>query len=89
MYEIVITQKVLKKVPAGEDWEIIDKRPYNKEEVDKMDEMYKKSLGELALKEVYGYTPKTIKEEHVEVDILKQTVMELDLPAVIKAINRL
>ncbi len=39
------------------------------------------------MKEVMGYTPKIIKEEHVEIEILKQTVADLDLTTVIKAIN--
>ena len=37
----------------------------------------------------YGYSPKIIKKEKVTKDILIQEVDDLDLPSVIKAINKL
>jgi len=37
----------------------------------------------------YGYTPETTKHAEVETLVLQQNVDELDLPAVIKAINKL
>lgn len=38
---------------------------------------------------VYGYTPDIEREVDVTRDILKQTVKDLDLAAVIKAINNI
>ncbi len=87
MYEIKITQMVLKKVPAGEEWEVIDEALFTEEEVLKSSRIYQEADKTLPVKEVHGYTPKILKEEHVEIEILKQTVANLDLTAVIKAIN--
>lgn len=39
--------------------------------------------------DVYGYTPEIEKEVETETKILEQTVVDLDLHAVIKAINGL
>lgn len=87
MYEITITRMILKKVPAGEVWKVVRDELFTEEEAREASELYTRSDKQMPVKEVMGYTPKIIKEEHVEIDILKQTVADLDLTAVIKAIN--
>lgn len=87
MYEITITQKTIKKVPSGKSWEIIKEVLYTDEEIGEASGFYKESRKTMPSKCVYGYTPKIIKEEHVDVELLKQTVKDLDLTAVIKVIN--
>ena len=87
MYEITIKQMVLKKVPGGKNWKIIDERPYTKKEAENMNAISMEDLKKFPLKKVYGHTPEIIIEELVEVEILKQTVNDLNITAVIKAIN--
>jgi len=87
MYEIKITKMLLKKVPAGEDWGILKEELYTDEELDRGATIYREADKTLPVKRKYGYTPKIEKEEHVEVDLLKQTVREIDLISIIKAIN--
>lgn len=71
---IIETRDVTRTV--GKDWKIIGQKPAL-------------SVSAPAVIDEYGYTPeieKTVKESR---EILTQTVDELDLPAVIKAINKL
>jgi hypothetical protein len=74
MYEITIKKKDVMVTIQGAEWETIDQEPVN---------------GSDKLKDVYGYTPEIEKREEIEIEILKQVVEELDLAAVIKAINKL
>jgi len=86
MYKITI-EKIDKtnKMVQGE-WGVIDKRPYTEEEAKKAYE-FKEFKGEL--KEVRGYRPNVEKTIETETTILTQTIDELDLVSVIKAINKI
>jgi len=94
-YEIIIkkTEEVT-RLKKGE-WGVIDKRPWTQEEVaDQTNHTFYRSdsnqfLERNPLKELMGYRPERDTVETVETEILKQTVDNLDLAAVIKAINNL
>ncbi len=75
-------------------WGVIETRPWTVEEFNKESEgFYARNLAEVLkekpLKEVRGYLPSRDLVSTQETEVLKQTVEELDLAAVIKAINKL
>ena len=86
MYEIIITKKTAEKSIEGHEWEVVGEEP-----IEKDGELLiaHHPDGEIILRRVYGYTPEIVKEREVERLILKQTVDDLDLAAVIKAINKI
>ena len=87
MYEIIIKKTEIVKQKAGKDWKQTGERPVTKEEVEKSFGSHEDYKGKMS--SVYGYTPEIEKEVEVDREILKQTIEELDLAAVIKAINKL
>jgi len=94
-YEIIIKRTTTKTVTKRGEWTTIDQRPWTKEELEKAycDDPNSRSqeqfLERSPMKEVYGYAPDVQAEQTESTEILKQTVDELDLPAVIKAINKI
>jgi hypothetical protein len=91
MYEITITQKITRHVPIGGEWHIIEERLYSEKEMEEAANLYKAHIKDgsenLGIKHVYGSTPEKMVEREFDVEVFKQTVMELDLTTVIKAIN--
>lgn len=88
MYEITIKKTEMETSVGGNDWKVVGEAPLSKDDVEEAHfsnhaEYMKK------LKSVYGYTPKYEKQVEVSREVLKQTVEDLDLNSVIKAINRL
>jgi hypothetical protein len=78
MYTITITRTNAVKKKVGKDWAVIAQVPFTD------------SLPVTApLKPVYGYTPAIEKDVEQTVEVLKQTVDDLDLIAVIQAINNI
>jgi hypothetical protein len=78
-YRITITriETVMKKL--GQEWRVTGEEP-----------MYPGSPEQAAIKkQTWGYTPEIEKETAEETEVLKQTVQNIDLAAVIKAINNL
>lgn len=93
-FKIVITRVEEKAVRRNGPHALLEKRPWTKEELDDRHgfafrESREKFLDGTPLKEVYGYAPPVDVVESVETQVLQQTVENLDLPAVIKAINKL
>lgn len=94
-YEITIkkTEEVT-RLKKGE-WGVVDKRPWTEEELSEQvsHSFYRSNPNQFLernpLKELMGYQPERDTVETVETEILKQTVNNLDLAAVIKAINNL
>lgn len=91
MYEIIIKKTVTKEVPGGGKWDVIEKRPLTSNEIEKSysEPYWKQEDIKKETKTVYGYTPASpyTEIEKSEIEILRQKVEELDLIAVIKAIN--
>ena len=86
MFKITIEEyKTIKKV-AGKQWAVVSTK-----EVPRDPSYYDqdKSEPKTRIDNVYGYTPEIEKSEEVKSTILTQEVETLDLPAVIKAINKL
>lgn len=85
-YEITITEtrRVVRKV--GREWAVIGSR-----EVERDSTFYSSDPNEpkTRIEEVRGYTPEIEKDVTETREVLKQTVDELDLPSVIKAINKI
>lgn len=73
-YEITIKKRRDVTKLAGKEWKVVG------QEFDKDAER---------LKDTYGYTPEIERPVTEEVEVLKQTVDDIDLAAVIKAINKL
>ena len=89
-YKIIITKIETKKVTKEGDYQIVDRRPWTDEEIDKTTKHYQSNdnfLQNNPLKEVIGYAPSRESTEEKEIKVLEQTIENLDLSAVIKAIN--
>ncbi len=90
-YKITITKIEEVKATKEREYRVIDHRPWTQKELDDnvSYEPVEKFLERTPLKQVMGYAPEVETTKPVETEVLKQTVDELDLAAVIKAINRL
>ncbi len=92
-YQIIITRIDTKKTTKRGEYTVIDKVPWTQKELSKAsDEIYGTSvnfLNENPLREVRGYAPNYEALESVSTQVLQQEVEDLDLAAVIKAINKL
>lgn len=92
-YKITITKIEEKTVTRKGDWTIVDKRPWTEKELsDALSSHYgstKDFLDKNPLKEVRDYSPSWQGIESNEIKVLEQTVSEIDLTAVIKAINNI
>lgn len=98
-FKITITEVKEKTTKKEGEYTLIERRPYTPDEIEGylksdhatwFDEGQKtKRAAELsaALKEIRGYSPAREVTEPVEVKVLEQTVEEMDLIAVIKAVN--
>ena len=87
MYKITIKKTEIKETPAGSNWAVIGERLPGEEKLPEEEES-RTERNALVLK-VYGYTPPITKKEEQETEIYKQSVEDLDLSAVIIAINNL
>ena len=87
MYEIIIKKTETITKPCGKDWKVIEQRPVTKEDVENAFGAEESYDGKM--KDVYGYTPGIDKPIEEEREVLRQTVEELDLATVIKAVNNL
>lgn len=93
MYEITI--KKIESVPTVERgrYTVVDKRPYTNKELESANDIYRACYEKLdpkaAIKEVMGYAPDEEVMKEITVDVLTQRVDDLDLAAVIKAVNKL
>ena len=81
-YEITITKIEVREVESGVEWTTIEKRPLTEEEAEQTYATLRSQQ-----KTIYGYTPKIVRSEPVTTEIYRQTMPEIDLPAVIKAVN--
>lgn len=90
-YVIRITKIEEKTVTKRGDHTVIKERPWTSDEVDSKTvcETKENFLKRNPVKKIYGYAPSWQGVEKEETEVLKQTVDELDLPAVIKAVNGL
>lgn len=83
-YEITITKTEVREVESGEEWTTLEKRPLTEAEAELTFSTLRSQL-----KTVYGYTPKIIKSEAVTIEIYRQTMQAIDLPAIIRAVNKM
>lgn len=85
-YEITIKERREVKKIVGKEWATIGTK-----EVEREERFYRSSQDEpkTRIEEIRGYTPEVEKTVTEEREILKQTVEMLDLPGVIRAINKL
>ena len=86
MYKITIEKVTQNKKLVKGDWVIVDQRPYTNAD---MKDSFSGTSYEGKTKSVYGY----LEDKEVEVDstikVLEQTVDDIDLVSVIKAINNI
>jgi hypothetical protein len=89
-YKITITKLESIEVTRKGDWCVVDKRPWTEAELgEEVANHYGNKAGFLEknpLKEVRDYAPSW---KGVETKVLEQTVENIDLAAVIKAVNGL
>lgn len=88
MYEITIKKIEIVTQTRKSSWEAVSERPLSKQDVEEA-HFSDVSQYQDKLKKVYGYTPTLNEQVEVSHEILKQTVEDLDLNKVIKAINGL
>lgn len=92
-YEIIITKTTVEDVESGGNWQQVGEEPLTED--DYRQSIYDGSLipfisnGEIRLKKVFGYTPKIVKSKTITAEIYRQTVSDIDLPAIIKAVNKM
>lgn len=93
MYKIKIVRTVTEDYFKGKEWEPRIKRPITAEEYDKT-EYYKKdkyddllAQGTIPYITEWEYAPEVITKREKEYVVLEQTLEEVDIQAVIKAIN--
>jgi len=89
-YEIIITKIEIQEVESGNEWTQVGEQPLTEDDVKQS--IYDPGLmktDEVKLKKKFGYTPRIVKSQAVTTEIYRQTVSELDLSAVIKAVNKL
>lgn len=85
-FEITITETKSVEKEAGGEWKIVDTKEVKREK-----EFFNPSKNESAtrIKDIHGYTPQ-IKKTVVETkDIYRQSVSDLSLEDVIKAVNKI
>lgn len=90
-YEIVITKVEEVTTTKNGAWTIVDTVPWTMENLSG-ESLYggiQQFLETNPIKEVRGYAPPQQVIETVKTEMLKQTVENLDLAAVIKAVNNL
>lgn len=85
-YRIIITQIASIESVAGKEWVQVGTK-----EVPREDRFFQqdKSEPKTRMEPVYGYSPEITKRKVETTEIFQQTVPNLDLAAVIKAINKL
>ncbi len=91
-YKIIITKLETKTVTREGTFTVIEERPWTEKELIDASPRYGDAndfLVKNPLKQVRGYTPSFQGTEIKEVEVLKQTVDDLDIVAVIKAINKI
>jgi hypothetical protein len=90
MYKIVITKTEVVEEYTKKQWENINQRPLTQEEYDEA-AYYKREEWEEAERPILvwekGYTPQEKAMKSRTLTVLEQTVDEMDLQSVIKAIN--
>jgi hypothetical protein len=91
MYKITIIKVESKPSTKRGDYTVVNRVPWTEKDlVDELTYGSKESfLKSNPLKEIRDYAPSWQGFETVETEMLKQTVEELDLAAVIKAVNGL
>jgi hypothetical protein len=90
-YKITITKIETVETKVANHWVVLDKRPWTDKDFEDRSTRYDghSFFDKTPLKEVMGYAPEKTVSEQVKTKVLIQTVDDLDLPAVIKAINKL
>lgn len=90
-YEITITRKETVECNKRGDYTVVDRRPWTQKELSESSGYGNTDafLKTNPLKEVRDYAPDWRGYETKTTEVLKQTVDELDLAAVIKAVNGL
>lgn len=88
MYKVTIIEIEEVEVTRRGQWTTIEERPYTEEELNDM-ASYDRNQCEGKIKKVLGYTPDVKSIDDKETKILEQTVENLDIGKVIKAINDL
>ena len=86
-YRITIEKVESIEVSEHGDYTVIDERPYTDEEVQQANSNWRNSETVNILHRVFGYPPNRMVQKLSNTLILLQEVEELDLVAVIKAIN--
>lgn len=81
-YTITITKTEIVTKMVGKEWTVIGQEVQVTEDVTR-------DVASLQPRNLYGYTPLIEKDVEVTTEILRQTVDELDLIKVIRAINNI
>jgi hypothetical protein len=92
-YKITITKVETIQATEPGEFTTIEERPWTQDELNSERAAcygdFSGFLEKTPLKKVFGYSPRRTVDKQIETEVLKQTVEELDLPAVIKAVNGL
>ena len=89
-YNIIITKVETKPVMETGPWAVVGTRPWKEEDFRDATPHYgdmKELLARNPLVEIRGYAPDRMVQQETTSIVFKQSVAELDLAAVIKAVN--
>jgi len=92
MYRITITKVEEKQTTRQGAWVTVEHRPWTLKELEGSvyaGQSTQQFLANNPLKEIKGYASSFPTTEEREIEVLKQNVEDLDIAAVIKAINKL
>jgi hypothetical protein len=89
MYKIVITEIVSQEKMERGEWVVIEKRPLTKAEFNDSNTSYQERKDADQMKSIFGYAPDHLVTRTSERQIYTQEVAELDLVAVISAVNQM
>lgn len=90
-YEITVTRKDIKTVTKRGEYTVIGERPWTGADFDAACryQNHQEFLKDNPVQKIYGYAPSWEGTEETKTEVLRQNVEELDIAAVIKAINNL
>lgn len=90
MFEITIKETTTTRKLVRGAWLVVEKRPYTNKELSESNSWFAdKEEAKKEIKDIMGYAPDREQDVTSEREILKQSVDDLDLAAVIRAVNKL
>jgi hypothetical protein len=86
-FKITIEETKIVTKTVGEEWKVVGQEVPDAEQIERITRSAQGKPFTIGGLDKYGYTPKIEKQVEVSVTVLEQTVEQLDLKNVIRAVN--